>query len=92
MRLPVRLLEPADTLGGRLSGNFGETALDYDLEGAYQLGSLGGGDIDAFMIASQLGYKIATLYGAPRPFLGFDYASGDGRAGGNVGTRVVRLA
>jgi hypothetical protein len=74
------------TMGGRLFGNFGESGFDYDLEGAYQWGEVGRGDVDAFMIGSQLGFKAAELWGSPRFFVGFDYASGDDEPGGDVET------
>jgi hypothetical protein len=74
------------TTGGHVFGAAGTTGLDFDLEGAYQFGSVGAGDADAFMFASQIGYKLAILPFAPRPYLGFDYASGDSAAGGDVNT------
>lgn len=74
-----------DTFGWRLGGRFGESAYDYDLESAYQIGEVGDEDVSAWMIATQVG---RTLEGAtkPRVWLGFDYASGDDEAGGDVGT------
>jgi hypothetical protein len=74
------------TLGGRLFGRIGDTALDYDFEGAYQFGEVGSGDVDAFMIGSQLGYRVGELWSAPRFFVGFDYGSGDRSPGGDVET------
>jgi hypothetical protein len=74
------------TLGGRLFGKIADTAFDYDLEGAYQLGEVGSGDVSAFMIGSQLGYEAADLWSAPRFFIGFDYGSGDNEPGGDVET------
>ncbi len=76
--------EERHTLGGRLSGKMAR--FDYDLEGAYQFGTIGAGDIHAFMIASQIGYSRADWKGQPRLFLGFDYASGDDASGGDVET------
>ena len=61
------------TLGGRVADGIGDTAFDYDLELAGQLGS------DAFraaMFASQLGYWLAEHSLSPRFFVGFDWASG----------------
>lgn len=69
------------TIGVRLSGKIGETAFDYDVEGAYQFGEVGTADIAAYMFASEISYKAADLPGAPRFKLGFDYASGDKTAG-----------
>ncbi len=74
------------TFGGRIRGPVGDTPFDYEVEGAYQTGEVGTGDIDAFMFASQVGYKLADFFGAPRVFVGFDYASGDESAGGDVET------
>lgn len=79
--------EDRQTLGGRLFGKLGETHFDIDVEGAYQLGEVGAGDISAFMVASQLGYVLpGDLAGEPRVFIGFDYASGDDSPGGDVNT------
>lgn len=81
--------EDRQTLGGRISGKVGETGLDAEVEGAYQFGEVGSGDVDAFMVASQLGYTLPVkkdLVGKPRLFVGFDYASGDDSAGGDVNT------
>ncbi|MHC5047025.1 MAG: alginate export family protein [Planctomycetota bacterium] len=50
------------TIGGRLFGKIADTAFDYDFEGAYQFGEVGSGDVDAFMIGSQLGYKAPDLW------------------------------
>lgn len=74
------------TLGGRAHGKVGDSGFDYDLEGAYQFGEIGAGDINAFMVAGQLGYKFADAYGAPRVWFGVDYASGDEAPGGDVET------
>lgn len=73
--------EMRHSLGGRLFGKIPRTGLDFELEGAYQLGELGDGDIDAFMFTSQLGYSFADLPGLPYLYLAFDYASGDSQAG-----------
>ncbi len=65
------------SMGARLGGPVSDTPLDFDLETAYQFGDHATRDIRAFMFASQLGYKLSDLPGAPRVYLGFDYASGD---------------
>ncbi len=78
--------EERHTLGGRLFGKFGDTGFDYDFEGAYQFGEVGGADVSAFMIGSEVGYKFGDFWGAPRVFLGFDYGSGDDAPGGDVET------
>ncbi len=59
--------------------------LDYDAEFAWQTGEHAGNDIAAFMVAAQLGHTFAAGW-SPRTWLGFDYASGDERAGGDVQT------
>ncbi|MEX2215527.1 MAG: alginate export family protein [Phycisphaeraceae bacterium] len=78
--------EVRHTVGGRIWGKIEGTGLDYDLEGAYQFGSFGAFDISAFMVAAQVGYTLADVPTAPRFHIGFDYASGDHSAGGNVET------
>ncbi len=76
--------EERHTLGGRVSGKI--APFDYDLEAAYQFGTIGAGDINAFMFASQIGYSRADWSWKPRFYLGYDYASGDDTAGGDVET------
>ena len=78
--------ERRHTLGSRIGGKLGTSGFDFDLEGAYQFGDVGPGDIDAFMVAAQLGYTFADIAGTPRVFVGFDYASGDHQPGGDVQT------
>jgi len=63
------------TLGIRLSGN--PKPFDFDLEGDYQFGQFGRGDISAWAFAAEGGYTLAQAPFAPRLFLGFDIASGD---------------
>lgn len=74
------------TLGGRLFGTVADTNFDFDIEGAYQFGKVGAGDVTAFMIGSELGYRLKDVPTAPRFHVGFDYASGDDAAGGDVET------
>jgi hypothetical protein len=69
--------EVRHTVGLRLGGKIKDTNADVDLEGGYQFGSFGGADIEAFFVASQVGYTFPDLVAAPRVYLGFDYASGD---------------
>ena len=78
--------EDRNTIGGRIFGQVADTGFDYDLEGAYQFGEVGAGDISAFMIASELGYRLREVSGSPRLHVGFDYASGDKSPGGDVET------
>ena len=73
------------TLGVRLSG--APKPFDFDVELDYQFGSYGDGDISAWAAALEGGYTFAAVPLKPRPFLGFDSASGDDDAGdGDLGT------
>ncbi|MDH3582668.1 MAG: alginate export family protein [Phycisphaerae bacterium] len=72
------------TAGGRWWAPVGDSSFDVELEGAYQFGEVGTGDIDAYMIAALLGYDFTDS--TARAWLGFDYASGDDAAAGNVET------
>ena len=74
------------TLGGRLFGGIGKTPLDYDFEAAYQLGEVGPGDVDAFMIGGELGIKRPGWWGDPRFHVGLDFGSGDRSPGDDVQT------
>lgn len=72
------------TLGYRLFG--GLKGFDYELENAFQFGTIGSNDISAWMLAADGGYTFKEMCGMPRLGLGFDYASGDKAKGGNVET------
>lgn len=74
------------TLGSRLWGQLDDGAVDWELEGAYQLGEVGEENLCAWMLASQLGYMLQDRVGKPRLFAGLDYASGDRNSGGTVKT------
>ena len=78
--------ESRQTLGGRVEGKIPKTNFDFEMEGAHQFGSLGSADIRAFMFSSVFGYRFVDWKGIPRLWMGFDYASGDHKAGGNVQT------
>jgi hypothetical protein len=78
--------EDRHTVGARVWGKIADASLDYDLEGAYQFGTVGGGTINAFMVAAQLGYSLKDVAGKPRFYVGYDFASGDRNAGGGVQT------
>ncbi len=78
--------ENRHTLGARVEGKVPSIPIDFELEGAYQVGTLGSADIRAFMIASQVGARWADGPWKPRIFVGFDYASGDHSPGGDVQT------
>lgn len=72
------------TIGGRVFGKLSD--FDYEVESAYQFGQVGSGDVSAWMLASEAGYTFKPVPLVPRLWLGFDYASGDDAAGGDVGT------
>jgi hypothetical protein len=78
--------EERQTLGGRVYSAVPGTPLDVEVEGAYQFGEIGSSDISAYMVAAQLGWWLETLRTSPRFFVGFDWASGDRSAGGDVET------
>src|SRR6058998_2991069 len=78
--------EHRHTLGGRVLGKIGATGLDFEVEGAAQFGTVGRGDIAASMFTTVLGYTLPVPRLSPRVYLEFDYASGDDRRGGDVGT------
>jgi alginate export protein len=54
-----------------------ESKFDWDVEGAYQFGSYGTGEIGAWMISSNWGYTFTELPLSPRLGLKADAASGD---------------
>jgi hypothetical protein len=78
--------ERRQTLGARTWGKIGQTNLDFEIEGAGQFGTVGRRDVAAGMFTTNLGYTLPIPRLSPRVYLEFDYASGDGRPGGNVGT------
>jgi len=78
--------ERRQTLGARTWGKIGETHLDFEIEGAGQFGTVGRGDVAAGMFTAVLGYTLPVLGLDPRVYVEFDYASGDGKPGGDVGT------
>jgi alginate export protein len=71
--------ERRHSLGTRLWGQTG--AWDYDVEGVFQFGEFGTGDILAWTIASNTGYTFKSLWGQPRLGLQADVASGGGPGG-----------
>ena len=78
--------EHRHTLGGRAWGKIGATGLDFEVEGAAQFGTVGRGDIAASMFTTVLGYTLPAAWLSPRVYVELDYASGDDRRGGDVGT------
>lgn len=69
------------TLGTRIAGPIPWGKTDYEVEAAYQLGSLGAADINAYMVTAQAGTVFAGIGARPRFDFGIDYASGDSKAG-----------
>ena len=78
--------ERRQTLGARTWGKIGQTHLDFEVEGAGQFGKVGRRDIAAGMLTTNLGYTLAVPSLSPRVYVEFDYASGDDKPGGSVGT------
>ena len=78
--------ERRHSVGARVGGKLPHATIDYDVEYAYQFGTLGSGNISAHMIGSQFGYTFSAVPTAPRLHVGFDYGSGDAADGGDVGT------
>ena len=78
--------ERRHTLGGRTWSKIGATGLDFEVEGAAQFGTIGRGDIAASMATAVLGYAVPIASVSPRVYLEFDYASGDSKPGGDVGS------
>jgi hypothetical protein len=78
--------ERRHTLGGRAWGKIGQTGVDFELEGAAQFGTIGREEIAAWMLTGILGYTAAAVQLSPRIYAEFDYASGDTKKGGRVGT------
>jgi hypothetical protein len=75
------------TLGVGSWGPIAGSRFDYDVEGAWQTGSAGSGDVNAFFVTGELGWKPCARCWEPRLALGLDYASGDDDGpGGDVGT------
>ncbi|CAN5566116.1 hypothetical protein BH20VER3_BH20VER3_10850 [soil metagenome] len=72
------------TIGGRVFGKV--NGFDYEVESAYQFGQVGSGDVSAWMFTTEEGYTFKPVPLTPRVWLGFDYATGDDAAGGNVET------
>ncbi len=58
--------EHRQTLGGRTVGKIGQTPLDFEVEGASQFGSVGHGNIAAWMLTTVLGYALPIPQWSPR--------------------------
>lgn len=71
--------EQRHTIGARLFDRVG--AWDYDIEGTFQWGSFGSGEIQAWRIAFDGGYELSSLPFRPRLHLQVDLMSGDRHQG-----------
>ncbi|UCF37885.1 MAG: alginate export family protein [Acidobacteriota bacterium] len=79
--------ETRQTFGARLGGSFSEGKGFFDLEGAFQTGSVGPADVRASMFAGQVGASLQAEGFKPRIYTGLDYGSGDDDPNDNkVGT------
>jgi Alginate export len=78
--------EKRHTLGLRTWGKIGQTNWDFELEGAGQFGTVGSENIGAGMFTTVIGYTFPVKDLSPRAYFEFDYASGDKKPGGAVGT------
>lgn len=67
--------ETRHSLNARLHGK--TRGVDYDLEGAWQVGSVGRSDIQAWGLGGDVGYAFNALHRSPRLGLRANYASGD---------------
>lgn len=76
--------EERDTFGIRHWGEISDP-LGYEFEVAYQTGNVGVEDVSAYMFASELAYAFPGA-NSSKLSLGFDFASGDEDAGGEVNT------
>lgn len=77
--------EERHTVGGRLFGKDKESGMDYDLEAAQQFGRVGPGNIDAKMLALELGWNAQDAV-QTRLYAGADHTTGDRKKGGDVQT------
>ena len=77
--------ERRHTIGGRFSRAAASAHADFDVEAAAQFGTVGINSIRASMASLNGGYSFASRLN-PRVFVTMDFASGDGAAGGRVGT------
>ncbi len=83
----VTAAEERFTVGAAAWGPIGGSRLDYDVEAAVQAGTFGAGDVAAWMLSAELGWKPCNVCWEPRIALGFDVASGDDDGpGGDLGT------
>jgi len=77
--------EERHTLGARIA-HAPEDGAVWDLEAAWQFGRVGPGAIAAWFAAGEFGYVGGDAWSRPRVYAGFELASGDDSAGGDVET------
>lgn len=65
------------TFGARLTAH--PKPFDFDLEPDYQIGRFNGQETHSFSVAAIAGYTFEQVMLSPRPFIGFDIASGGQR-------------
>jgi hypothetical protein len=75
--LGARIFQPAATE---------RPGLDFDYEGTWQFGTFGSGNIEAWTIASNTGYRFPTAPLKPRFSVNADIASGDHPGSNTLGT------
>jgi hypothetical protein len=76
------------TLGARISRPVAtdRPGLDFDYEGAWQFGTFGSGNIRAWTVASETGYRFPTVRLKPRFSAKADISSGDNPSSKTLGT------
>jgi hypothetical protein len=80
--------EVRHTLGARISRPVAteSSGLDFDYEGAWQFGTFGSGNIRAWTVASETGYRFPTVRLKPRFSVKADISSGDNPISKTLGT------
>lgn len=71
--------ETRHTVGSRFHGKTGD--FDYDVEGGYQFGTFGPGDIGAWFAAEEIGWTFSHDFGQPHLAFKVDASSGDNHPG-----------
>jgi Alginate export len=80
--------EVRHSLGARISRTVAteSSGLDFDYEGAWQFGTFGSGNIRAWTVASETGYRFPTVRLKPRFSAKADISSGDNPLSKTLGT------
>jgi len=80
--------EVRHTVGARLSRPIaqGEPGWDFDYEGLFQFGTFGSGNIRAWTVATETGYRFTTVPLKPRFSVKADISSGDDPRSNTLGT------